>query len=55
VTIAVTLRIDLDFLYALGYPIGVLAVLSMPPMAVLVFWFVLAVVNSVRVGVGPAV
>jgi drug/metabolite transporter (DMT)-like permease len=34
----------LIFLYALGYPIGALAVSSMPPMGVLLFRFVLAAV-----------
>jgi drug/metabolite transporter (DMT)-like permease len=34
----------LIFLYALGYPVGALAVSSMPPMGVLVFRFLLAAV-----------
>ena len=49
----------LTFFYALGYPIGALAVSVMSPMAVLVFRFVLAATILsgwalfARVGAGP--
>ena len=40
----------LTFFYALGYPIGALAVSAMSPMAVLVFRFGLAARDPLRAG-----